>query len=57
MTTVCHGGYLLEVKDDHPYLGVQLSSKLSWDYHVNLETSKQEPAAYDQSAKEKAYLP
>ena len=55
----------LELKDDHPYLGVQLSSKLSWECDINLVTANATQAlgflrrnlvACDHSAKEKAYF-
>ena len=58
-------GNSLELKDDHPYLGVQLSSKLSWECHINLVSAKATRAlgflrrnlvACDRSAKEKAYF-
>ena len=58
-------GNSLELKDDHPYLGVQLSSTLSWECHINLVTAKATRAqgfirsnlvACDRSAKEKAYF-
>ena len=58
-------GNSLELKDDHPHLGVQLSSKLSWECHINLVTAKATRAlgflrrnlvACDRSAKEKAYF-
>ena len=54
-----------ELKDDHPCLGVQLSSKLSWECHINLVSAKATRAlgflrrnlvACDRSAKEKAYF-
>ena len=58
-------GNSLELKDDHPYLGVQLSSKLSYECHIYLVTEKATRAlgflrrnlvACDRSTKEKAYF-
>jgi len=58
-------GDKLELKDDHPYLGVQLSSKLSWEHRSNIMTSKATRAlgflrrnlyGCNRSTKEKAYF-
>ena len=33
-------GTKLEVKEHNPYLGVELNSKLSWNYHINSKINK-----------------
>ena len=33
-------GSILNPVSDHPYLGVHLSSKLSWNKHINIITTK-----------------